>query len=486
MKDDAAFRKKAVSGAGWVAADKWSNRLTSLVILTVLGRLLTPADFGVVAIATAFLAFVAVFADQGFARALVQRSELPNVYPTTSFWVSLGSSLVLGTLVALTAPFVSAIFNGGDTLTQVIQLSSIALVLNAIASTPAALLERNFDFRALAIRRFSGTVTGGVAAVIAAFAGLGVWSLVLQTLVTATVSLVTLWLASSWRPSLSFSLTALRHLWGVGSSIIGMELVSLVNSQADRLLIGAALSPEAVGYYYLAIRVVAIMVDLFSAVFSGASLTTFSRLQNDRPRLLAWFYKLTSMSSTTAIPIFALALVTAPVMIPFIFGSQWGPSVILFQVLSLLGALNAVAYFDRSVLIAIGKAKAAFLLTLGQAVLGVVLVVVAVPWGVMAVAIAVTTRQYLYWPMRLVTLKRNVGVSPTKYLGQWLRPFLTSVVAIIPSVVLTVAWPDFASSAPIGFVALNVALVSLIYGLGVWLLNRDYFHDVRRIVQRKF
>lgn len=486
MRDDAAFRKKAVSGAGWVAADKWSNRLTSLVILTVLGRLLSPADFGVVAIATAFLAFVAVFADQGFARALVQRAELPAVYPTTSFWVSLGSSMILGAGVAFSAPAVSAVFDGGETLTRVIQVSSIALVLNAVASTPAALLERNFDFRALAIRRFMGTVAGGVSAVAAAIAGLGVWSLVIQTLVTAIVSLVTLWLASTWRPSFAFSLTALRHLWSVGGSIIGMELVSLVNSQADRLLIGAALSPEAVGYYYLAIRVVAIMVDLFSAVFSGASLTTFSRLQNDRPRLLAWFYKLTSMSSTTAIPVFALALVTAPVMLPFVFGPQWGPSVVLFQVLSLLGALNAVAYFDRSVLIAIGKAKAAFLLTLGQALLGVALVIVAVPWGVMAVAVAVTTRQYLYWPMRLFTLKRNVGVSPGKYLGQWLRPFLTSLVAIIPSVVLAFFAPDFASDSPVGFVAANAALVVGIYALGVWLLNRTYFHDVRKIIQRKF
>ena len=457
----------------------------SLIILTVLGRLLTPADFGLVAIATAFLAFVSVFAEQGFARALVQRATLPDVYPSTTFWVSFLSSAILGAAVAITAPFVAEIFGGGDTLTAVIQVSAISLVLNAIASTPAALLERDFDFKALAIRRFMGTVTGGAAAVVAAFAGLGVWSLVIQSLVTATVSLVTLWLASSWRPSFTFSIQALKQLWTVGGSIIGMELVSLVNSQADRLLIGAALSPEAVGYYYLAIRVVAIMVDLFSAVFSGASLTTFSRLQDDRPRLLAWFYKLTSMSSTTALPVFAVALVTAPVMIPFIFGQQWGPSVVLFQVLSLLGALNAVAYFDRSVLIAVGRAKSAFLLTLGQAVLGVLLVLIAVPWGVMAVAIAVTARQYLYWPMRLFTLKRNVGVSPPKYLLQWLRPFLTSLVAISPCVAVAAIAPDFATQSPFLFVAVNVVIVAAIYIAGVGILNRAYFSDVKKIIQRK-
>lgn len=484
MTDDNAFRKKAVAGAGWVAIDRWSNRFMSLIVLTVLSRLLSPTDFGTVAIATAFLTFVGVFAEQGFARALVQRQELHQNYPSTSFWTSFISSIVLAGLMVALAPLIAPVFGGSSELTHVLQAMSIGLVLNAISSTPAALLERDFRFKALAIRRLLGTILGGVGAIVAAFAGLGVWSLVLQTLIAALVGLVALWAASRWRPSFVMDFTALKNLWSVGANIMGIELVGVANSHADRLLIGAVLSPEAVGYYFLAIRVVGIMVDLFSSVFSGASLATFSRLQTDPERLRAWFYKLTSMSSTTAIPVFALAALTAPVLLPFAFGPQWDASVTLFQILCMLGALNAVAYFDRTVLIAVGRARSAFLLTLGQTIFGTILIVFAVPFGVTAVAIAVTARQYLYWPMRLYTLRRNLGISASRYWLQWLKPFLISIVAGGVCVGINLLTPSLVMTGPIIFVILNTLVFGGLYALGVWIFNRGYYRDIGRILRR--
>lgn len=483
--DDAAFRRKAVSGVGWVAADKWSNRLMGLVVLTVLGRLLTPTEFGLVALATAFMALANVFVDQGFGRAIVQRKDLTSADTSTAFWISLAASGLLALLTVLFAPLISSLFGEGDDLTPIIQWLSVGLLVNALASVPAALLEREFRFKSLAIRRFIGTVLGGVSAVVLALLGFGVWSLVAQTLVAAVAGLITLWLASHWRPTLEFSRASLKTLWAIGGSIMGMELIGLVNSQADRLLIGAFLDAEALGYYYLAMRVVSIMVELFSSVFSGVALTTFSRLQADRSRLLAWFYKLTSLSSSFAIPFFAVAAVTAPVIIPLVFGEQWEASVPLFRILCFLGALNAVAYFDRSVLLAVGRAKSALLLTAGQSVLGVILVVAALPFGVVAVAVAVALRQYLYWPVRLITLKRNVGVAPGKYWAQWFRPFLVSVVVVAGSIGLSALWPHLIDER-LWFLVVHTAWAIIGFGVGMWLVNRSLYSDVLRLVRRKF
>ncbi len=484
VTDDSSFRRRAVSGAGWVAADKWSNRFMGLITLAILGRLLTPEDFGLVALATAFMSFASVFVDQGLGRAIVQRHDLNSIYSSTTFWTSLASSVALGGVVALAAPFLASAFGGSAQLIPVIQVLALGLVVNALSSTPAALLERDFNFRSLAIRRFVGTMLGGVVAVVVALAGFGVWSLVLQSLVAGIAGVITLWAATAWRPRFEFSLSALKDLWHVGGSIIGMELVGLTNSQSDRLLIGAFLGPETLGYYFMAIRLVSIMVELFSSVFSGVSLTTFSRLQNDRPRLLAWFYKLTSLSSTTAIPVFTLAALTAPVLLPLLFGNQWEPSVILMQILCFLGALNAVAYFDRSVLIAVNRARSAFLLTLGQSIVGVILVLISLPFGVIFVALAVTLRQYAYWPMRLWTLKRNVGIDPLKYFLQWLRPFLLSLVAAGCVLALTVWVPGFWAANTMLYLILNVATVAIVVGGGVFLFNRSFYADVMRIFRR--
>ena len=118
--DDAAFRRKAVSGVGWVAADKWSNRLMGLVVLTVLGRLLTPTEFGLVALATAFMALANVFVDQGFGRAIVQRKDLTSADTSTAFWISLASSGLLALLTVLFAPLISSLFGEVDELTPII------------------------------------------------------------------------------------------------------------------------------------------------------------------------------------------------------------------------------------------------------------------------------------------------------------------------------------------------------------------------------
>ncbi|RFA22537.1 lipopolysaccharide biosynthesis protein [Subtercola boreus] len=482
--DDTAFRNKALTGVKWVAADKWSNRLMGLVVLTVLGRLLSPADFGLVALASAFMAFANVFVDQGFGRGLVQRAELSRIYTNTAFWTSVISSGALALISFLLAPQLAELFGDGESLTPIIRWLSVGLVLNALSSVPAALLERDFKFRSLAIRRFSGTMVGGIAAIVSAFAGFGVWSLVIQTLLASIVGLVTLWVESRWRPNFEFSYSALKDLWSVGGSIIGMELIGLVNSQADRLLIGAVLSAEALGYYYLSVRLVSIMVELFSSVFSGVSLTTFSRLQHDRPRLLAWFYKLTSLSSTFAIPFFALGAITAPVLIPLVFGEQWEQSVIIMRVLCFLGALNAVAYYDRSVLIAVGRARSALFLTLGQSLLGVVLVLIALPYGVVAVALGVTLRQYIYWPLRLYILKKNVGVDPKKYWSQWFRPFLVSLVAVGGSILLGSLFPQLVS-VPFAFLLVHAGWALIVFGIGTWLINKTVYHDVMRIVRKK-
>jgi len=474
-----------ISGVRWVAIDKWSNRVMGLLVLTVLGRLLDPTEFGLVAIASGVMSLAGIFSEQGFGRALIQRDSLPRIYPSTTFWVSAGTSIFLSLFLILLAPAIAKLF-GDDALRPVIQILSLGLVINALSSTPASLLERDFKFKALAIRRFVGTLSGGVAAIAAGLVGLGVWSLVIQTLVSGLVGLIVLWSASSWRPRLEFSIFALRNMWSVGISIMAMGIVGIANSQVDRLLIGTVLDAEAVGYYFMAIRVVGIMVDLFSSIFSGIALTTFSKLQNDQGNLLKWFYKLTSLSSAISLPVFGIALVTAPIMVPFVFGKSWDGSITLFQILCLLGALNAVAYFDRTVLIAVGKAKQAFLLLLGQTILGVILVAISLPWGVVAVATAVTLRQYLYWPSRLFTLKKYIDLDPKKYFLQWLRPFLISAAATAACLSTTLVWPRLIGDSPLIYITLCILIFVGIYGGGAWIFEPQYFKDLQNVFKRRF
>jgi PST family polysaccharide transporter len=437
--------KVAARSMRWIVIDKWGTRVASLLTLVVLGRLLVPADFGLVALASMFVSFANIFVDQGFGKALIQRRELRPEHIDTAFWAAVAVAVVLTVVTVLAAPLIARSVALPE-LSPVLRWMAVGLLFNALSGTPAALLERSFKFKSLAIRRLASTVTGCIAGVAVAFKGGGVWSLVVQSLVGAVVGLLMLWAATEWRPGRGFHVTALHELWPVGFGVLGIELLGFFGGQADRLLVGAFLGAQALGWYFMAMRIVTIMVEIFSSIFSTVSLTMFSRLQDDRDRLREWLYRLTGASSAVTIPCFALAAVLAPVLLPFILGSQWTASVVLFQVLSFLGAINAVASFDRSVLLATGRAKDAFLLTFGQSVLGIVLIAVAVPYGVFAVAIAVVARQYCYWPVRLVVLRRAIGIRPWTYLAQWLRPFAASLVMFAVIYGTVWLWPVLMSS----------------------------------------
>jgi PST family polysaccharide transporter len=464
---EASVGSLVARSVGWVVLDRWGTRCISLAMLVVLGRLLVPADFGLVSLASLYVSFVGMFVEQGFARALIQRAELRQEHIDTAFWMAVGVGVVLTTATVVAAGWLAHAINLPD-LAPVLRWLSLGLLFNAFSAIPAALLERSFDFKSLAIRRMASTLIGGIAAVIVALKGGGVWSLVVQVLTSWVVGIFVLWSASSWRPRANFSVPALRELWPVGSGILGIDILTFAGSEADRLVVGAFLGAEALGLYFMAMRIVTIMLEIFSSIFSGVAMSMFSRLQNDREQLRHWLYRLTRASSAVTVPCFALAAGVAPVALPLVIGPQWTSSVLIFQVLCLLGALNAVAWFDRTALVATGQARTAFLMALGQTILGLILVVGAAPLGVMAVAIAVVARQYLYMPVRVWTMKRAIGVRARTYVVQWLRPGIAALMLFVMIIAAQGLLPGFADHAVLVAIAVAIPACALYVAMMRW------------------
>jgi PST family polysaccharide transporter len=465
----------------WIAVDKWGTRFVSLLTLVVLARLLAPADFGVVALASTFVTFASIFVDYGFSKALIQRRDLEPEHMDAAFWVAsvLGVTLFAATLAL--APLFAALMKTQE-LTPVLRWMAVALLINAVSGTPAALLERSLKFKQLAVRRVTSSFAGGAVGITVAVLGGGVWSLVAQTIVGSVVACIALWWASAWRPRFSFRMKPLRQLLPVGVGVFGIEVIGFLNGQADRLLIGFFMTPQDLGYYFMGVRVLQIMGELFSSVFSAMSLPAFSRMQDDRDRLRNWLYRFTGTSSMITLPIFFLAALLAPVAMPWVLGSQWHASVPIFQVLTFVGALTAVAYYDRSALLALGRTRTAFFLTFGQSVLGLILISIALPFGILAVAIAVAVRQYVYWPVRVIVLRNAIDIRPATYLGQWFRPFLACLAMGAAVYGCRLLWPALADS-PIPFVVVMTLLGLSVYGLVLSRLQPDALPQLRSAAQ---
>jgi len=402
-----------VRGVAWVAADKWTNRLLGFVVLLVLARLLDPTAF-----ANVFVSILAVIAGLGFDSYIVRARTADIRMTSTAFWISLGLSLVEYGAIILAAPLIAALFDAPD-LQQMMYVLGAALPLGAIASIPTALLLRDLNMKPLAIRGVSSSLAGGAVAIVLAFAGAGAYALIFQLLTTQVVSCILLYAVTRWRPRFLFSRADARIMLRFGVSVVGTNIVHQLRDRGDELLIGGLLGPQALGFWVIATRVLRTAVDVFTAVVTTVSLSSFSRVADDRKRLEGAVRGAISATTIVVIPgLIALCVIT-PVFLPFAFGDKWEVSVLPAQILTLAGVFNVIQWVDGNIWWAIDRAGTELILVTIVSVGHFIAVAIAAPYGLAVVALAILARTLLLFPLRVLALKFIARISLSIYRDVW-------------------------------------------------------------------
>lgn len=426
---EAGLQERASRALVWTVVEKWGGRLISLGVLLVLTRLVTPSEFGTIAIALAVIAFANVLVDSGFARALVQRSTIRKVDESTVFWIAFTTATLVYSAIFWVAPALEDSYHM-DGLTNVLRVLGATVILGSVASVPAALLERNFAFKQLSVRVLIANIASAAIAVPLALSGAGVWALVAQYLTAQAFSTVTLLFAARWRPHATFSWQSARELLPFGVSVLGVKLLDTLQAQADKVVVGALLGAESLGVYFVAQRVLLVISDLFTAVVGRITLTTFSRAQSDLSRVNRGYLRMTFLSGLVGIPPFLILGLTAETVFPLLAGDSWADSAQIVQVLCVSFALTAVIYFDKDVLLAVGKPLRALRLGLFENVASLAALAVAAPFGVVAVALSRVAQRLAAWPYRIYLLRRSFELDFLGYVRSVGSP-LSAVVAAV-------------------------------------------------------
>ncbi|WOD38145.1 lipopolysaccharide biosynthesis protein [Nodosilinea sp. E11] len=421
-----SIKHKAIRGAAWSAIQNWGSQIGSLLIFFILARLLSPEAFGLVALANVFLAFMQLFSEQGFGHAIIQRQNLEPGHLDTAFWINLTIGLFLAVISVSIATPIAGLF-GQPALTPILRWFSILFVISALGKVQQSILERQFEYRAIAARWLMATVVGGAVGITMALMGAGVWSLVGQQIVHEAVGTLTLWLCSDWRPRLSASRVHFRDLFGVGMPIMGFHYLNFFSTRANDFLVGYAFTPADLGFYSVANRVLYAMTQLLVQTSRDVALPTFSRLQEDPERFRRAFYLATQVTSAIALPSFLGMAVLAPELVRILFGEQWLPSVPLIQVLALLGILRSITFFKGSVFVAMGKPAWWFWLSVLDVVLNLLAFAVAYRWGIFAVAAASVIRAYLVFPIGQWAVCHLIQDSLGKYLRVFISPLICAL-----------------------------------------------------------
>jgi O-antigen/teichoic acid export membrane protein len=408
------LRKQAMRGVLWTGLQKWSIRISTLATFILLGRLLEPREFGLVALAMTFISILTIVADAGLANYLVQLQRLTAVVTSTAFYISafLGLALAAG-LAALAGPISAAL--DADALRLVLPALAVALLMAGLSSVPAALLNKEMRFRELALQQVVATVVSLVVAIALALAGAGVWALVAQHVVRSSVAAVIVWAAAAFRPRWAFSHAEARSMTSYGLKSMLARFGTTLRKEGEIFLIGAIAGTTALGYWTVAGRLVHVIVDLCNSVVGTVAHPVFARLQGERERLARALGTAQATGGLVLVPAMVVLALTSEDVVPAVFGSQWTPAAGIASILAIRSLVLAMSGFNRSALMATGHPGAELAVTTFMLVGHLALAYVFADDDLLLLAAVLTAWAAVSVPLRGVLVHRLLGIPARTY-----------------------------------------------------------------------
>jgi len=456
----------AFVGVLWSLAQAWGIRIITLSHFVIIARLLEPSDLGVIAFAATIVACMSTLVDQGMTTIVEATVNHDETTLDSAWWATVVASLVVCAGIVIATPALVQ-WTGKGYLAALLPVLSMTIVLSATSAIQLALLKARFLHRSIAIAYLVGNAVGAATGIACAVAGLAYWALVAKALVEgALISALLVWL-SPWKPHWRFDAAAWRGLLRQSRPVIGMRLLDIVNQRLDALLIGARLGASALGLYSTGQRIYQIVLEVLFSAVNQVSLPIFSRFSDQPGRAAEILLRLVSCTSLLTFPAFALMSATAVDLTTVVFGDKWRASGPVLSVFAIGGILFSVSYFNAPLLMASGRAKELFWLSVLNAIGNTIGFLLAVPFGAIAVASAFVIRGFAVYPVNLFLLREASGMSIARY-GRALWPATASstlaAVAAWACGVELAHWPVVARllcALGVGVVVYGLAIISL-------------------------
>ncbi len=470
--ESSELKFKTFHAVFWALLRVSMSNVFGFVVFTVLARTLSPRDFGVFALAILVTDIARIVSTTGLSDAITRDTERDELLADTAFWANLGLGLLIGAATWVVAPLYALAVERPE-IGSVVRGLAILVPVSALSGIHTARKLGEFGHRAVAARMISCSALGGTAAVGAALAGLGVWSLVIQTAVVDVVGIVFAWQSYPWRPRLRFDVRRLRDVSGFSGTMMLTQMLGLLLTRIQDVVIGRYISVAAVGTYRIAWRMIDLIAQTTIQPMVGVSFVTLSQLEDDRERFRNAFLRMLGLGALVTFPAIAGFGVLSGDIIALLFGPKWEASGGVARILTLMAIPFCVNLFIGPALAAIGRSRTIAKGALVQTAAALGFALVAAPFGLQWVAAAYVLRAYLTMPYHLFLFRRDTGISIAMMLGTITPPFLATI--LMAASLLLVAPPLRAALGHgMAYLAAAVLIGCTVFVLGLLLVAANY------------
>jgi len=422
--------KSTAFGILWTGTSQISVQGFRFIVIIILARLLYPEDFGLVGLAAIFIGLINAINELGLSAAIIQKKNIEEVHLSTSFWASVATGIILFLFTILASPYVADFFNE-DLVEPLLIINSIGFIIGSFSVVHRAQLEKNLKFKKISIVEIVAACCSGIISIAMAFAGYGVWSLILGGLFGNFISVILLWKIFSWRPSLIFSFTHFKELFNFGGNVMSSRILNYIESNIDFIIIGKMLSALAFGYYSFAYSLILFPLRKVSIIVTRVVFPAFSILQDDNEILRKGYLKIVRYISLITFPMLSGLFVVAPEFITIVYGTKWTPMILPLQILCLTGILHSIGHTIGTILLSKGRADIQLKWNLFSSIVLTIAVIIGVQYGIVGVAVAVTIAKVFLFPTIQLITNRLIDLSMFNYFKAIYPAIISSITLMI-------------------------------------------------------
>lgn len=377
-----SLKHKTIRGFWWSGIERFSSQGITIILGIFIARLLSPSDYGVIAMLSIFFAIFNTFVDSGFSIALVRKTNRTESDNSTVFYFNIAVGFVVSLLFFLLAPLIADFFEI-PLLAPITQVLSLTVFINSFGVVQQAILTARIDFKTQAkISLLTALVSGGLG-LWSAIAGYGVWALVIQMLSASFLKSGLLWLIVRWKPCQPFSKKSFLSFFSFGSKLLTSALIDIIYSNLYTLIIGKVFSASNLGYYSRASQLAQFPTNNILSIIQRVSFPVMSTMQNENERLAVNYGKILRMSTFIIFPLMVGLAVIAHPLIVSLLTSKWVGAVIFLQIICFEQMCYPVHFVNLSLLQAKGRSDLYLKLEIVKKAIGVTILCITIPMGLL-------------------------------------------------------------------------------------------------------
>lgn len=447
------------AGIAWSAIERFATQFIQFLVSIVLARLLTPTDFGVVAIVLVFMTIFQTINESGFNTALIHKLNRTDVDFTTALITNVIIGFVGYLILYLIAPVIADFYNI-EGLTEIMRVLGLSLIINSMGIVQNAQFTIRVDFKTQAKASVSAVIISGIIGVWIAYSYKSIYAIVFQNLIYAALNVTMLWILGNWHPKLIFSMESFRDLFSYGYKLILARLIGVVFDDIYSLAIGKLYAPSILAYYNRANSFRQILSKNIVNIIQRVSTPVLCKAQNSSEEMRTILLKFITLSSFVVFPLLAILMILGEDIVYVILGEKWLKTATMFYFVCPIGVCYLISTFNRNIFNATGRTDWALKSEIIKKILFVIVFIVTMKYNIKILLLGLVFDSVFEMLYDIYYAKKQIGIK-----------YVDELKAIVPILIDVVFMSAIMLASSMIFVNHYLSLIlGLLAGLSVYIL----------------